>query len=565
VNYINYDNESTNSLSDLPAPSFSQLNSSTHTMGMRGHGTWCWGILGDLLAVKLNVPILFINTAWEGTALLNWLKSSRNELTWDVASGLILFAPQMPYGNMRLSMQHYVKQYGARAVLWMQGESDNYPLNTSFNDYKNGLKELINKVSTDVNFRIPWVISRTSRSANGSGTSVTSPAVISAQNAVISELSGIAYPGPETDNLYPGRGGDGTHFQGIEGTTILANAWNDALSSTFFDLVGPVSPTDEPRIASSCAADNASVNLTLPEGYSNYAWYKEENGTFRDAGGGRSLTVTTPGVYTARVKDAKGNALRTQKMTITTSIKPATPTILQSGSQQACADSSFTYSINGGNDEYSWFRQGTSNSLTNNLNLTVSESGTYFVRGQNVLGCLSDNSVPSTFISRPEVPTPVIAKTGPFTATATIDQTGFNETYDWRRGQELLTTSTSDSVRTNVTGLYSARTRANFILENNLLTCYSLFSNELQVITEGETDIVVFPNPGAADRIFVESRDDIPNAEIIVYDLLGRIHVTQKQDMKSRVKIQVKNLSTGKYIVRIKGAGVDVTKQLLVL
>ena len=565
VNYINYDNEISNSLNDPPAPAFTQLGSSTHTMGLRGHGTWCWGILGDLLASKLNVPILFVNVAWEGTGLLNWTRSSRNEPTWDVFSGLVMFPSQMPYGNLRLSMQHYVKQYGVRAVLWMQGESDNFPLNTSFDNYKNGLKGLINKLSSDVNFRIPWVISRTSRIMNGSNVSTTSSNVILAQNAVIQELPGVAYAGPETDNLYPSRGGDGTHFQGVEGTTILANAWNDIMDDAFFTLVSPVSVTNEPKITSVCATDNSSVNLTLPDGYLNYSWYREENGALRNLSGGRSITVREPGVYTAKVKDAFGNTLRTQKMSITTSIKPATPTILQSGSQQACADSSFTYSINAGIDEYTWYKDNVQNSLINGNSLTVSESGTYFVKSQNVLGCLSDNSVASAFIVRPQVPTPVIAKTGPFTATANIDGTGFNESYDWKRGDTILTTSTVDSVRTTVTGLYSARAKAAFTLGNNVLTCYSLFSNELQVFTEGETDIIVFPNPGARDNVYVESRDDIPNAEIIVYDLFGRVRVTQKQDMKSRVKILVRNLPTGQYIVRIKGAGVDVSKQLVVL
>ncbi|GLU56599.1 sialate O-acetylesterase [Dyadobacter frigoris] len=565
VNYIDHNNEISNSLDNLPPPLFTQLNNSNITMGLRGHGTWCWGILGDLLAVKLNVPVLFVNTAWEGTAISNWNKSSRNEATWDVASGLIQFAPQMPYANVRLSMQHYVKQYGARAILWMQGESDTYPLNTNFNDYKNGLQDLITKLSSDINFRVPWVIARTSRIANQNQVSVTSPSVIAAQNAVIQDLQGIAYAGPETDNLFTSRGGDGTHFQGVEGTTILANAWNDVLNSDFFSTVSPVSVSDEPKITSTCAPNNTSVNLTLPDGYLNYFWYTDVNGSLRDLGGGRTINISSPGTYIARVKDANGNTLRSQKIVINTSIKPVTPTIAQSGSQQVCADSSFTFSINSGNDQYTWYKQGTNDALLSGPSITVSETGNYFVRSQSVFGCLSDNSNVSALIVRPVIPTPVIAKSGPFTATATINETGLNESYDWKRDEQILTTSTTSSIRTNVTGTYSARTKDTFAIGTNLLTCYSPFSNELEVITEGESDIVVFPNPGSRDNIYVESRDDIANAEITVYDLLGRIMTFQRQDMKSRVKIPVRNLSSGKYIVRIKGSGIDVTRQIVVL
>ncbi|MBE9462347.1 sialate O-acetylesterase [Dyadobacter subterraneus] len=565
VNYIDHNNEITNSLDNLPPPLFTQLNNSNITMGLRGHGTWCWGILGDLLTVKLNVPVLFVNTAWEGTAMLNWNKSSRNEATWDVASGLIQFAPQMPYANVRLSMQHYVKQYGARAILWMQGESDTYPLNTNFNDYKNGLQDLINKLSSDINFKIPWVIARTSRVANQNKVSVTSPSIIAAQNAVIQDLAGVAYAGPETDNLYVSRGGDGTHFQGVEGTTILANAWNDVLNDTFFSTVNPVSVSDEPKITSTCAANNTSVTLTLPDGYLNYFWYTVVNGNLNSIGGGRTINISNTGTYIARVKDAYGNTLLSQKMVISSSIKPATPTIVQSGSQQVCADSSFTFSINAGNDQYTWYKQGSNDPLISGNSITVSESGNYFVRSQSVFGCLSDNSNVSSLIVRPVIPTPVIAKSGPFTATATINETGLNESYDWKRDEQILTTSTTSSVRTNVTGTYSARARETFAIGTNLLTCYSPFSNELEVITEGESDIVVFPNPGSRDNIYVESRDDISSAEITVYDLLGRVMTFQKQDMKSRVKIPVRNLSSGKYIVRIKGPGIDVTRQIVVL
>ena len=74
VNYIAYDN-TINSLFDPPTPTFAHLESNV-TIGPRGKSAWCWGILGDLLVRKLNVPVLFINTAWEGTTVRNWAESA---------------------------------------------------------------------------------------------------------------------------------------------------------------------------------------------------------------------------------------------------------------------------------------------------------------------------------------------------------------------------------------------------------------------------------------------------------------------------------------------------------
>ncbi|MCF2447764.1 T9SS type A sorting domain-containing protein [Dyadobacter sp. CY345] len=559
VNYVSYNNEIGNGLGDLPTPTFSRMNNANITMGLRGHGTWCWGILGDLLTQKLNVPVMFVNTGWDGTSIRNWWQSAQGIPTSSVYSNPQLPYPTlMPYANLRLSAQHYAKQYGVRAILWMQGETDNSPLNMSFGEYKNSLQSLIGKLSSDINRQVPWVIARTSYVDYRSN-----PTIVSAQNSVISDLPGIAFAGPETDNL-PVQRIDGTHFYGAVQLNTLANAWGESLSLNFFSTANPVPVTQEPRITSTCATDNSSLNLSLPEGYLNYEWSLSVNGNTQYRGA-RSITVSSPGTYTGKVKDGNGNTLRTQTMVVNTTVKPAKPTIREIGSQQACADSSFTFSINGGNDIYNWYRQGVGNSLVTGTALTVNEGGDYFVRSENAFGCLSDNSDVSTLLYRPQVPTPLVEKIGPFTALASINQSGLNEKYDWRRDEQLLTTSVTNELRTTQTGLYSARANVTYVLGSNLLTCYSLYSNQLQVITEGESDIVVFPNPGARDNVFVESRDDIANAEIIVYDMYGRVVVTQTQDMRSRVKILVRNLPSGKYIVRIRGGSVDVTKQLVVL
>ena len=552
VNYINYNN-SVNSLNDPPYPIFERMNAVNITVGPRGKTPWCWGILGDLLTQKLNVPVLFINTAWEGTSIGNWSESAQGRKTQN--SFGFFYPDQMPYANLRLSMQHYAKEFGVRAILWMQGETDTYPLATDYETYRNRLQSVLDKLGADINGRVTWVISRTSRIQNANLQSVTSPAVIGAQNAVIDGLFSSAYPGPETDPLYPQRF-DGTHFSGTQGLTILANAWNSTLNTDFFTKVSPLLPTAVPKITSICAPNNTSLTLTLPEGYASYTWLPS-------GASGRTITVTSPGEYSARVKDASGNTVHSQKLIVTSSIKPATPTIVQSGSQQACADSAFVFSLTTSNDSYSWFKQGTTNVLATTPTFAVKEAGSYQVRSQNVFGCTSDVSAAASLVIRPEIPQPTIAKSGPFTVMATVAQTGMNEQYDWKRDQKILSLH-SNIIKTDTSGQYSARAKVNYTLGNNLLTCYSAFSGTQEVITDTKNDVVIFPNPGAADDLYIESRDNMRNAEITVYDMFGRAVITQTQDLTSRVKILTKNLPSGKYIIRIKSADVDLTKQIMV-
>ncbi|WP_159468682.1 sialate O-acetylesterase [Dyadobacter sp. 3J3] len=551
VNYIDQDN-SVNSVNNPPYPIFKKVDSKIVTMGPRGKGAWCWGILGDLLTKKLNVPVLFINTAWEGTAIKNWQESSQGLKTQN--SFGFIYPPQMPYGNLRISMQNYGKEFGVRAILWMQGETDTYPLATTYDDYRTRLQALIDKLSADIGGPVTWVIARTSRIANDSGASITSPAVIGAQNAVINRIFSSAYPGPETDALFPQRA-DGTHFAGTAGVTILGNAWNDVLSNNFFATVSPLALAPVPILTSVCGSNNTSLVLSLPEGYSSYSWLP---------GGstGRTLTVTNPGEYSALVKDASGNIVHSQKLVVESSIKPVTPTILQSGSQQACADSAFTFSVNG-NDAYSWYKQGTTAVLATGSAYAVSEAGSFLVKSQNVFGCVSDNSAVASLIIRPALPKPTITKSGPFTIMASVSQAGLNEQYDWKRGEKILL-SHSNIIKTDTSGKYAARAKVNYTLGSNSKTCYSAYSDSEEIVTNEKNDVVIFPNPGLVDELYIESRDNMKNAEITVYDISGRIVITQTQDLTSRVRIQVKNLSTGKYIIRVKNDEVDLKKQIMI-
>ncbi len=147
---------------------------------------------------------------------------------------------------------------------WMQGEADAL-FKTPAAFYRDNLQLLINRLSTETNKRITWVIARTSRTSPPNTTvSNVNPTIIAAQNAVLATPFNPTYPGPETDNLVPNRG-DGTHFVGanpqdVEGTVRALTvpgqpAWNDALSPQFFSTVTPSAPTEVPVITATCVAE----------------------------------------------------------------------------------------------------------------------------------------------------------------------------------------------------------------------------------------------------------------------------------------------------------------------
>ncbi|WP_247236999.1 sialate O-acetylesterase [Telluribacter sp. SYSU D00476] len=548
VNYIAYDNI-VNSLFDPPAPTFAQLTSNA-MVGPHGQSAWNWGLLGDMLARKLNVPILFINTAWEGTSIRNWTQSAKGETTYNVYGGFV-YPPQMPYANLAIAARHYVNTLGARAVLWMQGETDTHPLNMSKSEYQEHLQFLINRLSGDINKRITWVIARTSRTATADNRQqFTSQAIIDAQNAVINTPFNSTYPGPETDKINVTRP-DGIHFIGDEALTALANAWDNTLNTTFFSTITPLTPAAIPVVTTACASDNNAVSLTLPAGYSSYSWSTGQSG--------RTINVSSPGTYRATLKDANGNAYLSQAVTVENSVKPITPTVIPGGQQQACADSGLVLSASGGTDQFLW-SNGTTGRATRAL-----QSGNYTVRAQNVFGCLSDVSAPVGLTIRPAVPQPTVVQSGPFSMQATLPSQDLSVTYDWKRNDQVLS-SGSSVIKAVETGDYTARAKAVYNLgNNNQLTCYSPFSSPIAYIpSEGET-VVIFPNPARGGVLSIETREDLTDAQVTFFGVNGVMLRTQTiPTLSERRTIDASTLPPGMYIIKVKAAGTDVSKKIII-
>ncbi len=545
VSYIDYDN-TVNSLFDPPTPVFGHLESDV-TIGPRGQTAWCWGLLGDKLARKLNVPVLFINTAWEGTSVGNWAESAAGRPT--SGFGGFPYPDGMPYGNLLISTQHYVHQLGARAILWMQGETDTYPVGKSAIAYQQDLQYLINKLGGDTGKRINWVIARTSRNVNNVGQSVTSQAVINGQNAVINQPFNSTYPGPETDNLYVPRP-DGVHFIGPRGLQLLADAWNNTLSITFFSTITPVLPTPTPSLTTACNAANSAVALTLPAGFSSYSWSTGQSG--------RSISVSTPGSYRALLKDAKGNAISSPVVTVGSSVRPVTPVIVPGGQQQACADSGFVFTASGGSDYFLWSEGSETKSFR------AMTSGSYTVKARNVFGCESLVSAPASLVVRPRLSPPPIVQSGPYSLTATIPETGLDEKYEWRLDQRFLK-SESPTIKITESGDYAARARSTFRLGSNSLTCYSAYSAPFAYTLTENDGVVIFPNPTNGGAIYIETLNDLPNAEVAFYNANGSIIRSQQfQLLNQRRTIDASTLTPGVYIVRVRAAGLDVTKRIVI-
>ena len=301
----------------LPRAEFSRLDS-TFNISPFGTSAWCWGALGDTLTKRLNVPIAFFNAGWSGSGADAW-SASANDST-STPMNFITYPRGMPYGNLRAALNFYVAQFGVRAVLWHQGETDNLN-STTQNNYGIYLKNVIQKSRIHSGkANLAWVVSKASRYKliNRLPISRIWQPVIDAQNDVIGinanspNYTNLVFDGPATD-AYIGpniRTSDSVHFVG-NGHRILANLWNQKLNATFFTNSTPYLPIPPPTLTSDC---NGVSSLLMSVSNSNTLWTNNNVAT-------NNLSISnsysaSSGSYRVRVKDALENILISPQISV---------------------------------------------------------------------------------------------------------------------------------------------------------------------------------------------------------------------------------------------------------
>lgn len=559
VNCVDYDNFAASSLADPPAPKFQQLSASA-LIGPRGQSAWCWGILGDLIAKQYNCPVLFINTAWAGTTIRNWVESSRGQVTkniFAIGTPNENFPTGMPYGNLIIALRYYCSLFGLRAVLWQQGETDNVPLNLQRKEYADAMQFLVNQTRADTDRYPAWILARSSYNQGK-----VSSEIIQAQSDVIGTYNNNVLPGPFTDPIQVPRPGDNVHFGG-DGLRQLAQAWYNTMDAIFFTSSLPLLPLPQPAITTTCAANGAAVTLRLPDGYSSYNWRSGEKT--------QALTITTPGVYRATLKDAKGNTFLSPVVEITNPIQPATPTITlarqpgtpATGDQQVCSDSVLTLTGNAPtNTRLIW------NTGAITRTLSVGAAGAYTVQASNLFGCRSAQSAPVNLVVRPRLVIPVISQAGTYSLRATVPaESGFGDLFDWQRGNNALQNQNTSIAKVGSSGVYTARAKTIYKLTNgNSLTCYSSFSNPFEyVLNATDQGMSVYPNPSKDGVVYVETLENLPNAEITVFTLTGQqVFSKQVESLNQRQWLPLSTMGKGQYIVRVRSAGFNVAQRFVI-
>jgi hypothetical protein len=295
---------------DLPCPEFVHLDADVKTAPF-GNYAWCWGAFGDKIYETLKVPVMIFNAGWSSTEIKNWSETTNPNGNTFSAYGYP-FPTGLPFGHLRIALNNYIAQLGVRAVLWHQGESDNF-VNKSQASYAGQLQQVIDQsrvVSGKPN--LAWIVARASRyydPTQNNGTIRVWQNVIDAQNQVI-EADPHVFPGPETDNYYqsPYRE-DGIHFTG-SGLVSLAEFWADHVDQNFLSQSVPYPATPAPRVITTQDANGIEMTLTAPSLPANYTyeWTKVDN-CKEYFNLNQSLWVVSTGTYRLKSIDADKNTV----------------------------------------------------------------------------------------------------------------------------------------------------------------------------------------------------------------------------------------------------------------
>lgn len=471
VNLLDYGFEST-----FKYPEISHLDANS-VIAPTGKHSWCWGPLGDLIAKKWDVPVIFFNAAIGDSNISAWRAGAEYSKTEfdDLHNPPYDFTKGMPFIYLQKTLNYYCSLMGIRTILWQQGETDNgIYLEGSGNTseiFAQILRKVIGYSRSYTDKDISWVVAKSSLQKINNETRLNS-ILINGQQQVIDTPNFNVFEGPNTDLIQPSieQRADGVHFWG-EGLKLLANGWFAAMDAPNFRINSKPQPATPPQLATlgNCVNNN-QITAQLPSGFTNYAWYTDEYKTLTTS---QSVTAINSKLLVPYMKDGSGkNYVFSPPINFT----PAKLTVVADRSTTLCEGETVNIIANTFNNNYNW-----SNGTTAKI-IPLKTNGQYnlTVNSQDVYGCVGQASGNFTVKvnALPQTPkiisdsSPSICEGSAVTLRPDVEIVGL-ETI-WSNDTYQKTTTI------NKKGTYNLKYKD----KNN---CLSLTSNAI--------DVVVNPNP----------------------------------------------------------------------
>ena len=122
--------------------------------------------------------------------------------------------------------------------------------------------------------------------------------------------------------------------------------------------------------------------------------------------------------------------------------------------------------------------------------------------------------------------------------------------YAWKFNEKPLN-ETTKSIKTNQVGIYTVTAS---IQHSPTLTCTSKPSVDFNFLLEpSSTGLGVYPNPTLDGKVFVETLENLTNATLTVYDLMGKpVYNTAVPALDGQIQYDFSFLPVGTYYIQVK-------------
>ena len=316
-------------------------------------------------------------------------------------------------------------------------------------------------------------------------------------------------------------------------------------SSISVDSSGVYSVTVTDPITQCATVDNKSVTV-LPVPYYDvadvttcssalpYTFIANSPGMSVVWPSGNTSVVETIGVAGTYVVTLTGNNGCVGTDTFTLTVEDLEPITSPAGPVDLCIGESFMAGVVGTFNEYEWFEDGNSVSISDSL--LISSGGVFTVNVTNPDGCTGTGEL--TVIERP-VPTPVIQSQYTLNFDVQLFINGSFTSYEWSNG------STSNSITVTQNGTYTVTVVDAFGCEGSGSTSVNSVGIEDPIANQ----VTVYPNPAKDHVSFTFPNTWIDNASVEVFDTQGR-QVSSFSVNSNTHTMTLDQMSPGVYLIQ---------------
>jgi hypothetical protein len=107
-----------------------------------------------------------------------------------------------------------------------------------------------------------------------------------------------------------------------------------------------------------------------------------------------------------------------------------------------------------------------------------------------------------------------------------------------------------------------------FLIEGELSAEYTVdirLASDVEdddAIEEINTTFIIYPNP-VNDRLYIETQTLTQTLAVEVYDIFGRLQVTETTSLQDNLSVDVSDLNSGVYFVKVKTENGEIAKRFI--